>query len=215
MKPELKFVEGRQRFLPVPRAVLRAQMLRDPRLSDTERGQLSQLFELVAARFHFEFRARLERLQTLYDAFDPDRDTLPLDPPPTGRTVARAGIQPDLRPVAAGRELRGDDPRRGHSLGGLPVADRIGRGGQSVRVRRTARVLPRSAVTSSGIPLPLRPLETETEQVHVSAAGGPVGPAGQGTAGADLPEGLQERGGRGPGNGPARTCGSACGCWTT
>jgi hypothetical protein len=87
MLPELKFVEGRQRFLPVPRAVLRAQMLRDPRLSDTERRQLAQFCELVAASFHVEFRARLERLQVLYDAFDPDRDTLPLDPPQTGATA--------------------------------------------------------------------------------------------------------------------------------
>jgi hypothetical protein len=76
--PNLQFLEVRERFLPVKPAALRARMLGDPRLSAGEREQLGKLFEMIAARFHFEFREKLEHLATLYDPFDPDRDTLPL-----------------------------------------------------------------------------------------------------------------------------------------
>ena len=79
MKPTPQFLETRQRFLPVRPVSLRERMLRDPRLSPDERQQLSQFFEMVAARFHFEFRAKLERLKSLYEPVDPDRDTLPIE----------------------------------------------------------------------------------------------------------------------------------------
>lgn len=79
MTLDLHFLDVRERFLPVKTASLRARMLADPRLSAEERQRLGQLFEMIAARFHFELRTQLEELQTLYDPFDPDRDTLPLD----------------------------------------------------------------------------------------------------------------------------------------
>ncbi len=89
MKPSPQLMETRQRFLPVRPVSLRERMLRDPRLSPDERQQLSQFFEMVAARFHFEFRAKLERLKSLYEPVDPDRDTLPIEPPPADATAPR------------------------------------------------------------------------------------------------------------------------------
>jgi hypothetical protein len=74
---KLQFLEARERFLPVKRAALRDRMLSDPRLSADEREQLATLFEMVAARFHFEFNKKLDRLKALYNPFDPDCDTLP------------------------------------------------------------------------------------------------------------------------------------------
>jgi hypothetical protein len=85
----LQFLDTPQRFLPLHPATLRDRMLRDPRLSDGERQQLTLLFEMIAARFHFEFRRKLEQLKTLYDRFDADRDTLPLAPAGVDITIQR------------------------------------------------------------------------------------------------------------------------------
>ena len=71
----LQFLERRERFLPFQQAELQQRMLSDERLSAAEREQLGVLFELVADRFHFEFRKKLERLKELYDPFDPDNES--------------------------------------------------------------------------------------------------------------------------------------------
>ena len=89
MVPDLQFMEVRERFLPVKQAALRERMLSDSRLSVGEREQLHRLFEMIAARFHFEFRAKLEHLRTIYDPFDPDRDTLPLSAAPADQEPQR------------------------------------------------------------------------------------------------------------------------------
>jgi hypothetical protein len=86
---DLQFLEAPEHFLPVRRATLQERMLADPRLSDAERGQLGNLFEMIAARFHFEFHKKLEHLKTLYDSFDPDRDTLALRADPAHRQNRR------------------------------------------------------------------------------------------------------------------------------
>ena len=74
--PILQFLEERERFLPIKKVALRDRMLADARLSSNEREQLGKLFELIEARFHFEFREKLEHLKTVYDSFDPDADVL-------------------------------------------------------------------------------------------------------------------------------------------
>jgi hypothetical protein len=71
----LQFLEARERFLPLKQTAMRDRMLSDSRLSAGEREQLSKLFEMLAARFHFEFREKLEHLKAAYDPFDPDCDT--------------------------------------------------------------------------------------------------------------------------------------------
>ena len=71
----LQFLERRERFLPFQQAQLQERMLSDGRLSAAEREQLGTLFELVADRFHFEFRKKLERLKRLYEPFDPDHES--------------------------------------------------------------------------------------------------------------------------------------------
>jgi len=89
----LRFLETPERFLPVKPAAMLQRMLRDPRLSDAERGQLGALLEMIDARFHLEFRRELKRLKTLYDPFDPDRDTLPLaELTPAERRQQRAAL---------------------------------------------------------------------------------------------------------------------------
>ena len=50
-------------------------MLQDPRLSPRERKLLAKLFEMIANRFHMEFRSRLEHVKAVYEPFDPDLDT--------------------------------------------------------------------------------------------------------------------------------------------
>jgi hypothetical protein len=78
MAKSLQFLEVRERFLPVKLSMLRDRMLSDPRLSGEEREQLGRLFDMMADRFHVDFGDKLEHLKTVYDRFDPDRDTLPL-----------------------------------------------------------------------------------------------------------------------------------------
>jgi hypothetical protein len=77
----LTFLPARERFLPVKLAMIRERALADPRLSAEERANLELAFRMIAARFHFEFHERLENFKTLYDPFDPDRDTRPLATP--------------------------------------------------------------------------------------------------------------------------------------
>ncbi|MHB8972510.1 MAG: DUF3754 domain-containing protein [Pirellulaceae bacterium] len=97
MVTNLPFLEARERFLPIKGEALRARMLRDPRLSADERQCLGKLFDLIAARFHFDFREKLEQLRTAYDPFDPDCDLLPSPQPSASQegqreTFARAII---------------------------------------------------------------------------------------------------------------------------
>jgi Protein of unknown function (DUF3754) len=93
MVPSLKFLEVRERFLPVTTAMLRQRMLADPRLSHEERMQLRKLFEMIAARFHFEFRKKLEHVKAVYEPLDPDRETLA---PPQGTGPFFGSMAPDL-----------------------------------------------------------------------------------------------------------------------
>lgn len=79
----LEFVSEGERFLPFRPATLLERLLKDPRLTPHERDQFQFLNEMIAVRFHFEFHHKAERLHRLYDPFDPDRDTLPTDAPPT------------------------------------------------------------------------------------------------------------------------------------
>ncbi len=74
----LDFLETREQFLPVQQATILKRASGDSRLSPREREQLATLFEIIQARFHFEFHDEIERLRIAYDPFDPDRDTLPL-----------------------------------------------------------------------------------------------------------------------------------------
>lgn len=71
-----EFLQSRERFVPVQVSALLERMLADPRLSDEERHRLKILFEMIGARFHFEFRHQLQRLKKDYEPFDPDLDTI-------------------------------------------------------------------------------------------------------------------------------------------
>ena len=68
--------------MPIQPAALQAKMLEDPRLSPREQKLLRKLFEMIAGRFHMEFRSRLEEIKSHYEPFDPDRDTQALARPP-------------------------------------------------------------------------------------------------------------------------------------
>jgi hypothetical protein len=85
----LQFLEVSERFLPVTQSMLRDRILSDPRLACEEREQLGKLFDMIADRFHFEFRDKLEHLKTVYDRFDPDCDTLPPTHDPADETTDR------------------------------------------------------------------------------------------------------------------------------
>lgn len=85
---------ARERFVPVQTAVLRGRLLSDARLAGEQRRQYAAFFELVSARFHIKLHRRLERLATVYDPFDPDRDTLPM---PVAEQSALAERRDELR----------------------------------------------------------------------------------------------------------------------
>ncbi len=70
----LQFLDRREHFLPIKPAALEEKMLQDPRISPRERGLLAKLFQMIAQRFHMEFRARLEHLKSVYEPFDPDAE---------------------------------------------------------------------------------------------------------------------------------------------
>jgi hypothetical protein len=74
----LDFLETRERFLPIQASAILERAVEDTRLSGEERDRFRTLFKMVQARFHFEFLDQVEQLKVLYDAFDPDRDTVPL-----------------------------------------------------------------------------------------------------------------------------------------
>ena len=78
----LQFLDRREHFLPLKPAALQAKMLEDPRLSALERKLLGKLFEMIANRFHMDFRSRLEHVKAVYEPFDPDLDTQASARPP-------------------------------------------------------------------------------------------------------------------------------------
>jgi hypothetical protein len=71
----LQFVKTREHFLGVDLTDLRARMQADPRLSDKERRQLHALFEMAAARLHFEYHRNLEQIKAIYAPHDPDHES--------------------------------------------------------------------------------------------------------------------------------------------
>ena len=78
--PMLGFLNERERFIPVQVPTLLERILADKRLSAEEQKQMAALAQMLQARIHFEFLELGERLKALYDPFNPDRDTLPLQP---------------------------------------------------------------------------------------------------------------------------------------
>jgi hypothetical protein len=78
--PMLGFLNERERFIPVQVPTLLERILADKRLSAEEQQQMAALAQMLQARIHFEFLELGERLKALYDPFNPDRDTLPLQP---------------------------------------------------------------------------------------------------------------------------------------
>ena len=77
----IDLLPSRQRFLPFKPAQLLEHALRDPRLAPEEREQFRVLAEQFMTRLHLDFRRQAEQLKALYDPVDPDRDTLPEQPP--------------------------------------------------------------------------------------------------------------------------------------
>ncbi len=75
-KPLLKFLEIREKFLPLRVDVLMERILADRRLAEESLPQIHELRKMLAARFHFDYYEILDSLKRDFVAFDPDRDTL-------------------------------------------------------------------------------------------------------------------------------------------
>ena len=75
MKNEDQTLISRECFIPVRLSVLRERMLADSGLSQDERKSFQDLFEIMTARFHFEFLKILENLKEAYSPFDQDSET--------------------------------------------------------------------------------------------------------------------------------------------
>lgn len=100
--PMLGFLNERERFIPVQTPTLLERMLADDRLSAEERQQLAALTEMLQARIHFEFLEKGEQAKALYDPFNPDRDTLPLQWPKQSRqdkSLLPSGGRTDQAPL--------------------------------------------------------------------------------------------------------------------
>jgi len=69
------FTEERERFLPFRLPIILERAKQHPHLSAEEAKQLEELFEMIAARFHFEFHELHGELDDAYSPFDPDADT--------------------------------------------------------------------------------------------------------------------------------------------
>jgi hypothetical protein len=70
----------REQFIPIRKADLVELLASDSRLAVEHREQFRQLCRLLAATFHYEYHQWLEELKDLYAPFDPDSDTLPMQP---------------------------------------------------------------------------------------------------------------------------------------
>lgn len=68
------FLQERERFIPFRLPLILNRILADERLSDDERTGMRDLFEIIRARFHFEFHELLDELKEAYAPFDPDSD---------------------------------------------------------------------------------------------------------------------------------------------
>jgi len=115
--PMLGFLNERERFIPVQVPTLLERILADKCLSAEEQQQMAALAQMLQARIHFEFLELGERVKALYDPFNPDRDTLPLQP------ADRSGHR------LAGEPLPGQVPVQGVAgTGALPslLGQRLG-----------------------------------------------------------------------------------------
>ena len=70
----MDLVKRRERFIPVRLPTIVNYALQDESLSPNERTGLKSLFEMMQARFHFEFHDQLKQLLDDYSPFDPDTD---------------------------------------------------------------------------------------------------------------------------------------------
>lgn len=71
---------AREHYLPIRQGELIELLARDPALATEERALFRQLCRLVEAIIHFEYHQHLSRLKDSYAPFDPDAETLPLEP---------------------------------------------------------------------------------------------------------------------------------------
>lgn len=71
-----ELLERRDRFIPVHLQTIVDHALQNEQLSNDERDGLDSLFQMMRARFHFEFHEQLNQLLDNYGPFDPDTDVL-------------------------------------------------------------------------------------------------------------------------------------------
>ncbi|MBY0230331.1 MAG: DUF3754 domain-containing protein [Gemmataceae bacterium] len=81
----------REHYIPLRKSDLVELLVKDSRLGLTEREPLRQFCKLVGAVWHFEYQATLDRLKDLFAPFDPDADTIEVDPLPAEKKPQRMG----------------------------------------------------------------------------------------------------------------------------
>ncbi|MGL4555457.1 MAG: DUF3754 domain-containing protein, partial [Gemmataceae bacterium] len=70
----------REHYIPLRKTDLIELLAKDAKLSPAEREPFRQLCRLVGAVWHFEYLETLERLKDGFAPFDPDSETVPLNP---------------------------------------------------------------------------------------------------------------------------------------
>lgn len=70
----------REHFIPLRKGELIDLLIQGKSLEPAQREPFSQFCKLLSSMFHFEYHSRLEELKNTYAPFDPDADTITLQP---------------------------------------------------------------------------------------------------------------------------------------
>src|SRR5438105_4666950 len=70
----------REHYIPLRKSDLIELLSKDAKLPATEREPFRQFCRLVGAVWHFEYLGTLEKLKDEFAPFDPDSETVPLNP---------------------------------------------------------------------------------------------------------------------------------------
>jgi hypothetical protein len=81
--------EDREHYIPLRTSDLVELLAKDPKLPVQEREDFRQFCKLVAATWHFEYHETLEKLKDLFAPFDPDAETIEVNPLPAEKRPER------------------------------------------------------------------------------------------------------------------------------
>ncbi|MCK5718916.1 MAG: DUF3754 domain-containing protein [Thiomargarita sp.] len=73
------FEDLKERFIPINKQEIVADLLKNPNWSQVEKQQFSNFCTIFSALYHYKFHSHLEELKRYYIPFDPDKDIVKRD----------------------------------------------------------------------------------------------------------------------------------------